>query len=394
MINIISEEETLEACNRMSVARYGDGELRCALKGEGCTSQRADKGIARELTEIMQCAENGLLVCVPNFHRGPRVKSWARYSSGKFEHLYKQEQYGSAFITRPDSAPWIDTPEYWENVRRIWSDKDITLVVGDAKSITPEMLSVGPKNLPGAKSVRVVTGPRQHAYAEIDRIEEEIGKPSGIVIMCLGATATVLAARLNRKGVHALDLGHIGMFMKHAGAYAFAHDDLTTENYRNQLREKHALTKWGKSGGSHIIEVMKMARELGAQSIVDYGCGRGTLKPAVEKEDPTLRVFEYDPGIPGKDMLPKPGDLVVGTDVLEHVEHEKLNAVLRHIFLLSKRGAYLVISMSKARETLPDGRNAHLVVQNQEWWVEKLREHGWTNIRTEERKGLCVWLTK
>lgn len=394
MINIISEEETLDACNRMSVTRYGDGELRCALVGDGCSSQRADEKLAGELTKIMQVEERGLLVCVPNFHRGPRVKSWARYSQGKFAHLYKQKRYGSAFITRPDSAPWIDKPEYWENVRRIWSGKDITLVVGDRKSITPEMLATGPAGLPGAASVRVVEAPRQHAYAEINRIEEEIGKPSGIVIMCLGATATALAARLNRKGVHALDLGHIGMFMKHAGAYAYVADDLATESYRSLLRQKHDQTGWGKHGHSHLPEVMKHARELGAQTIVDYGCGRGTLKPAVEGEDQSMRVFEYDPGIPGKDILPKPGDMLVCTDVLEHIEPEKINAVLRHIFLLSRKGAYLVISTGKARESLPDGRNAHLIIEPKEWWEEKLRESGWTNIRTESRKGINAWLTK
>lgn len=394
MIKIISEEETLDACNRMSVTRYGDGELRCALPGDGCTSQRADASLADELTNIMQTAVSGLLVCVPNFHRGPRIKSWAKYSQGKFAHLYRQSEYGSAFITRPDSAPWIDTPEYWQNVRRIWSGKDVTLVRGDKKSITEEMLSEGPIGLPGVLSIRVVDGPRQHAYAEIDRIESDIGKPSGIVIMCLGATATALAARLHRKGVHALDLGHIGMFMKHAGAYAFVADDLTTQDYRNQLQQKHAISKWGKSGHSHLPEVMEFVRTLSAQHIVDYGCGRGTLRPAIEKVDPSMRVFEYDPGIPGKEALPKPGDVVVSTDVLEHIEPEKLNAVLRHIWLIARKGAYLVIATGAARETLPDGRNAHLIIKPAAWWEEKLREHGWTNIRMEQRKGLCVWLTK
>lgn len=392
-MNIIGEEETLEACNQQSVTRYGDGELRCAIGG-GCSSQVADTKLAFELSEIMHNKVPGLLVCIPNFNRGPRIKSWAKYKEGKFAPLYRQAEYGSAFITRPDSAPWIDTPEYWQNVRRLWSGKDITLVVGDTKSITKEMLSEGPTGLPGAASIRVVQGPRQHAYAEIERIESDIGKPSGIVMMCLGATATALAARLHRKGVHALDLGHIGMFMKHAGAYAFSADDLTTAGYRSQLQQKHAADRWGKSGHSHLPEVMGMVRDLGAQSIVDYGCGRGSLKPAVEREDAALRVFEYDPGIPGKDILPKPADLVVSTDVLEHIEHEKLNAVLRHIFLLAKKGAYLVIATKPARETLPDGRNAHLIVKNPAWWEEKLREHGWKNIKTEMRKGLCVWLTK
>jgi hypothetical protein len=83
-----------------------------------------------------------------------------------------------------------------------------------------------------AASLRVVNGMRQHTYQIIDRFEEEIGKPSGPVLMCLGATATVLAERLAKKGVHALDLGHIGMFWRHAGIYRYQLDDLTSPAYR------------------------------------------------------------------------------------------------------------------------------------------------------------------
>jgi hypothetical protein len=105
-------------------------------------------------------------------------------------------------------------------------------------------------------------------------------------------------------------------------------------------------------------------------------------------------VFEYDPGIPGKDHLPKPADLVVCTDVLEHIEPELLDGVLRHLYLLAGRGAYLVIATRLARELLPDGRNAHLIVQEPPWWLAKLKAQGWRKLRHEQRKGLCVWLEK
>jgi len=37
------------------------------------------------------------------------------------------------------------------------------------------------------------------------------------ILLCLGPTATVLAWRLAKRGKWALDLGHIGMFMKRLG---------------------------------------------------------------------------------------------------------------------------------------------------------------------------------
>lgn len=383
MPRVMTEDETLDACDRFSIARFGDGELRIAMGG-AAASQRANPHLAAELVQIL-AKYRGALVGIPNFDRTPRRTDWQRYAAAGFARLYKQELYASAFITRPDNAPWIDRPDYWQKVRGLWRDRDVVLVRGDDKSLTPATMAE-------ARSFVTVDGPRQNAYDVVDALEAkiiEVGKDRR-VLLCLGATATVLAARLNRRGFHALDLGHIGMFMKHAGAYAFGAHDLTSKNYREQLRQKHSLMKWGKSGHSHAPEVLTFARELGAKSAIDYGCGRGTLKPAI----PDLKTQEYDPGIAGRDQLPKPADLVVSTDVLEHIEPEKLDAVLQHIFLLSKIGAYLVIATRPARELLPDGRNAHLIVQEAPWWLEKLKAQGWKSIRHEQRKGLCVWLRK
>jgi hypothetical protein len=122
--------------------------------------------------------------------------------------------FGSSFITRPDSAPWIDTPEFWADLASLWKGRDVVLVAGTERSLRVEQLV-------GVNDCRRVAVPRRDAYAEIDRIVEEIGLPAGPVLMCAGPTATVLAARLGKKGVQALDLGHIGMFMRHAGAYRY-----------------------------------------------------------------------------------------------------------------------------------------------------------------------------
>jgi hypothetical protein len=381
--SVLDEEKTVALCRTQSIARFGDGELRVAVGGSAI-SQRADKRLANELRAILREERPGLLVGLPNFEHTPRKVTWDKYRKGKFAALYVPGRtYASSLITRPDSAPWIDRSEYWESVRELWRGKDVVLVAGDRKSLTPGMLS-------GAASVRIVTAPRQDAYAEVDRIEQEIGKHSGLVILCLGCAATVLASRLHKRGIHALDLGHIGMFMRHAGAYAFDREDLASEHYRQQLKEKHESVAWGKHGHSHASEVQEMIRQLGARTVLDYGCGRATLAKALSD----VKVQEYDPGIAEKDHLPKPADLVVCTDVLEHIEPHLLDRVLRHIYLLARQGAYFVISTRPARELLPDGRNAHLIVEPPEWWLGKLAQQGWEILRHEERKGLCIWVRK
>jgi hypothetical protein len=64
--------------------------------------------------------------------------------------------------------------------------------------------------------------------------------------------------------------------------------------------------------------------------------------------------------------------MVVCTDVLEHIEPEHLDAVLRHVCSLAKKAVFLQIATRPAKKCLPDGRNAHLTVQSAEWWLAKI----------------------
>ncbi len=109
---------------------------------------------------------------------------------------------------------------------------------------------------------------------------------------------------------------------------------------------------------------------LEGRDVLDYGCGKGSLASRLP-----FPIAEYDPAIPGKDALPEPHDVVVCTDVLEHIEPECLDSVLAHLRSLIKVEGFFVISTRPARKTLPDGRNAHLIIQPWEWWAAKLREY-------------------
>ena len=380
---ILSEDVTLDRCKNSSIARFGDGEWRCAVGG-GCTSQRPDPKLARELQGILK-KPNGCTVAIPNpFNGCPRRESWIRYTQPQYTQHLGAKEYGSSFITRPDNAPWIDRPDYWAKVRALWKDLDIVLVVGDKKSITTEMIGND------AASVREVIGPRQHAYTEIDRIEEDIGTPAGTVLLCLGTAATVLAYRLSKKGIHALDLGHIGMFMRHAGAYRYGADDVTSPDYRRQLERLHKSRSWGADGAKHTAAVMDLVEQFKPATILDYGCGENKLAESMQP----VRVSGYDPGIPERSSMPKPCELVVCTDVLEHVEPDKLDAVLDHLWRLTGKVAYLVISTRPANATLPDGRNAHLSVHAANWWTAKLAAIGWNLAQTSIGKDLTVVATK
>lgn len=178
------------------------------------------------------------------------------------------------------------------------------------------------------------------------------------------------------------------MVAQHRGLALASIDTLASVGYRETLRQQYTKHGWGATGRTHAGAVIDWAKELGAQTAIDYGCGRCTLSPLVTE----LAWQEYDPGIVGKDIPPNvPADLVVATDVLEHIERDRVDVVLTHIRSLAIKGGYFAIALSLAALTLPDGRNAHLTVENSSWWIDRLMSVGFDIVRIQHKKGLRVW---
>jgi hypothetical protein len=203
--HVLGEMETLDlVLSGRSLARYGDGEFKMA-DGNGIKSQEAHPDLARRLREILHDSGE-CLVGILNIHSDTPKANWRKFQA--YHRMLTDRQYCSAFITRPDSAPWIDTPEYWAKVESLWLGQDVTLVRGSGKSFTAERLVAS-----GAANVTEIMAPRQHAWAEYPSLLERIGRPRR-ALLCLGPTATVMAVDLCAKGVHAIDLGHLGMFHK------------------------------------------------------------------------------------------------------------------------------------------------------------------------------------
>ncbi len=146
---------------------------------------------------------------------------------------------------------------------------------------------------------------------------------------------------------------------------------LITEAYRSQNRMLHDTNPaYGTSGGLVVDTVVAMAARLGTRSILDYGCGKRHLQSALG-----IGIANYDPAITGYDAPPQPADIVVCGDVLEHVEPECLDAVLADLVRVSNRAVLIVVATTPAKKFLPDGRNAHLIVNNAEWWYGGLQQH-------------------
>jgi hypothetical protein len=166
-----------------------------------------------------------------------------------------------------------------------------------------------------------------------------------------------------------------------------AKPELISSEYQELNRKLHTENIfYGVGGGKHKDTVLKLSEKMGTTSILDYGCGKGFLA----KELP-FPIWEYDPAIPGKDAAPRPADLVVCTDVLEHIEPDKILPVLSDLARCVRKVGYFTIHTGPAQKTLPDGRNTHLIQQKKQWWKNRLK--AFFEIGMMQEKGLelhCV----
>lgn len=142
---------------------------------------------------------------------------------------------------------------------------------------------------------------------------------------------------------------------------------LISDAYRQLNRDLHAGGLYGRKGDKWLATVRDLIDRFQPDTILDYGCGQGALGRELGRP-----IAEYDPAIEGKESLPEPANLVVCTDVIEHIEPELIDEVLDHLKLLTKKVLFAVISTRPANKFLADGRNAHLIVQPWEWWETKI----------------------
>lgn len=143
---------------------------------------------------------------------------------------------------------------------------------------------------------------------------------------------------------------------------------LISEDYRSLNERLHSSREdYGTRGKNWSGQIAEMAMAIGTRDILDYGCGKSTLA-----QNLPFKISQYDPAIKKFSERPKPADLVVCTDVLEHVEPENIDAVLDHLDTLMKVAGFFVIATRPAVKTLEDGRNAHLIQESYEWWMPKI----------------------
>lgn len=190
-----------------SLGRYGDGELK-VLYGAGYSREPKNARLTEELRNAFLNPHPRCLVGIPTMDpRGPKYQNWTRHAARFNAIAVPEHAYVSAFVTRPDSAPWISCREYVEKVQSIWAGKRVAVVCEEHGSMVRTVKRA-------AASVAHITCRRHRAYARIDKMEAHVLRAEpDVAILCCGPTASCLANRLASRGVHAVDLGSAGQFL-------------------------------------------------------------------------------------------------------------------------------------------------------------------------------------
>lgn len=146
---------------------------------------------------------------------------------------------------------------------------------------------------------------------------------------------------------------------------------LISADYAEQNRQLHETNGvYGVGGIEWAKPVVAICAAYKTKNVLDYGCGKGALVAALQ--DAGFDAHGYDPCVDGYRGSPDPADVVVCTDVLEHIEPEHLDEVLDDLARLTRRALYLIVSTRPALKMLPDGRNAHLSVMSGNEWLNRL----------------------
>lgn len=159
---------------------------------------------------------------------------------------------------------------------------------------------------------------------------------------------------------------------------------LVTEEYRKQLQQMHKPNPetgrtWGATACRHVYTIFNFINDtdMPYETILDYGSADGKFQFQARRRGLVgegVEIYEYDPGIVGKEENNIPCDFVMCSDVLEHIEPDLIDAVLDDLQRCTLVRGYFCIALYPADKNLPDGRNAHLIIEKPEWWLDKLRE--------------------
>lgn len=266
-VNVMGILETLEYVRdkRISVARFGDGEIK-QMCGVSIGYQEYNEELARRLKQVITMPDNDkLLVCLPDiFEKMDRYKAivdltWKQHLKWHQDVwagiVTSEKHYGNAFISRlyMDLADKSMCGKYFQSIKELFADEDILIVEGFYSRS-----GVGNNLFEGARSIERIICPSHNAYSKYEVILDTVRKhgTDKLILIMLGPAAKVLAYDLALEGYWAVDIGHIDseyewykmgavdrirIEHKHTAESEFADEHIALQNDDTYVREIVAM---------------------------------------------------------------------------------------------------------------------------------------------------------
>lgn len=217
-LKILNIEQSLNKIinNKLSICRFGDGELDIILGGK-IGFQEYNEKLAVMLEEILKEKQEFCLVGVPdainNFDNITKeseefwTKNMIRTRKIWLKYLHEDMEYCTANLTRlyiryQDKS---NCGKYFSMLKSIWKDRNVVICEGEQTRV-----GVGNDILEECKSVTRIICPSENAFNKYEEILETLKKEDKdtLILIALGPTATILSYNLAKEGYQALDIGH------------------------------------------------------------------------------------------------------------------------------------------------------------------------------------------
>lgn len=221
-IKFYSNRETVDMIleHGLSLARFGDGEFGWLLGRDAAEGyQDLSSDLSNRLSEVLHSSEPNLMIGVlkvlnDDSEMGFRARAhWREFKAKSQDQIMRELDLDRVYADSSITRPYIDlrnrsAASYeFENIKRLWEGKRILLVEG-----SESRLGVGNDLFASSKEVERILAPSRNAYSHYGEILRAVLKYAhcyDLTLLALGPTATILAYDLCRKGIQAIDIGHI-----------------------------------------------------------------------------------------------------------------------------------------------------------------------------------------
>ena len=195
---------------RLSFARFGDGEFRIMLRHEfNLRFQKWSPGLAEDLRSVLTFDgfdRDRLLLSFPYPHRGLYWSStWVDIWPDLKPLLDTSTPYGCTHVSRPLFFQRLgDTGvALW---REVWEGQEVCVITGEHSRF-----ALVPQLFDNIKASRFVYSTPVNAYADLPRLMDLLAAEDDqqLFLVALGPAGTLVTAWLSRMGRRAIDVGHI-----------------------------------------------------------------------------------------------------------------------------------------------------------------------------------------